>query len=267
MRIWKLIGHHKLPDEAIAWSLNVGRIAVGWGKIGDLRALHFSGSQDISTKIRQEYPEATNAHLGGPSLWSFFHEMDVGDLVILVGKRRRACVVEVTGPYSWTGQEDSFSKGDYQHQRMAVLTEEEPDQLWHSAGAGIVDGYNTRWTLALCSADAPNAASALARRYSEGSRYDIVATRIERNPEARKACIKHHGVRCAACDLDFAEKYADLGCGFIHVHHLKPFADASDERTVDPVRDLIPLCPNCHAMVHRRRPPLTVEELKGQIRS
>lgn len=68
---------------------------------------------------------------------------------------------------------------------------------------------------------------------------------------------------CTACGLDFAKHYGEIGIGFIHVHHLRPLAEGA--RQVDPIADLRPLCPNCHAMVHQKTPPFTIEELKNMI--
>ena len=55
--------------------------------------------------------------------------------------------------------------------------------------------------------------------------------------------------------------YGELGRDYIHVHHLKPLADIKDEYELDAVKDLRPVCPNCHSMLHRRTPALSIEEL------
>ena len=101
--------------------------------------------------------------------------------------------------------------------------------------------------------------------FLEGAVVSVRTNAHERNPAARAACIAHHGCRCAACDLDFGEAYGALGEGFIHVHHIEPLGDAEGERIVDPVRDLVPVCPNCHAMLHRTRPPLEVAQLRAHL--
>ncbi len=96
----------------------------------------------------------------------------------------------------------------------------------------------------------------------EGATVVTMGTRYERDPRLRRAAIEIHGTRCMACDFCFAETYGTHGAGFIHVHHVKPLADVG-ESTVDPQTDLIVLCPNCHAMVHRfRNHTLTLDELK-----
>ncbi|WP_088707526.1 HNH endonuclease [Noviherbaspirillum denitrificans] len=102
-----------------------------------------------------------------------------------------------------------------------------------------------------------------AATYTEGAGQQVVVNRYERSPEARNACITHFGNTCQVCALDFSEKYGELGAGFIHVHHRVSIAAIGNEYCVDPVNDLVPVCPNCHAMLHRREPPLEIEELRA----
>jgi hypothetical protein len=89
--------------------------------------------------------------------------------------------------------------------------------------------------------------------YVEGAMRIIVSKRYERNKEARDACIAHYGPRCHVprCGFDFEEEFGELGKGFIHVHHVKPISERGAEYVVDPINDLIPVCPNCHSMIHR----------------
>lgn len=100
--------------------------------------------------------------------------------------------------------------------------------------------------------------------FREGALADVVQSRRERDPSARAACIAAHGYACAVCNFDFVTRYGALGERFTHVHHLTPLADG--ERDVDPVVDMQPVCPNCHAMLHRRSPPLSIAELKAALR-
>ncbi|MEQ8765162.1 MAG: HNH endonuclease [Planctomycetota bacterium] len=265
MKVWKLIAHHEEPAQMSAWAEEQGRIAVGWGRIGDLREGELSGAQEISRRIAAAYPELNNAHTGGPSLWNFVRDMSEGDLVLLAGGGQRFGVFEITGPYSWMSLHDSL--GDYQHQRTAVPTEHDPEVLWEALERSVAPGEAMRWTVALCTSDGEllQASGEPIAKYSEGTRYAVNAVGIERSPRARQACLAHHGVKCMACGIAFGEIYGEIGQGFMHVHHLKPIGDSSGTREVDPVRDLIPLCPNCHAMVHRRNPPLTVSQLKQAL--
>lgn len=95
----------------------------------------------------------------------------------------------------------------------------------------------------------------------EGGKKTVVVNAYERNPVARELCIAHYGASCSVCGYDFGARYGELGEGFIHVHHRRSLADIMDSYVVDPVEDLVPVCPNCHAMLHRERPPITVERL------
>ena len=92
-----------------------------------------------------------------------------------------------------------------------------------------------------------------------------MVTTYERNPEAREACLRHHGRRCQVCGLDFELRYGEIGKGFIHVHHIVPVSEIGKEHKVDPIKDLMPVCPNCHAMLHMRTPPLSVEQLREMM--
>jgi hypothetical protein len=101
---------------------------------------------------------------------------------------------------------------------------------------------------------------------SEGSRTTVEVSRIERDAAARKRCIALFGTTCAVCGFNFEKIYGKIGAGFIHVHHLNPLAMAEGRRKVSPKTDLRPVCPNCHEMLHRQRPPFTIEELQDELK-
>lgn len=86
--------------------------------------------------------------------------------------------------------------------------------------------------------------------------------RYERNRLNREACIAINGTTCKACGFNFKETFGDLGDGFIHVHHIIPVSQVGEGYVVDPSKDLVPVCANCHSMMHRADPPMTVENLK-----
>ncbi len=99
----------------------------------------------------------------------------------------------------------------------------------------------------------------------EGSKQAVTVNAYERNPKARHECIAHHGTSCVACGFSFAEVYGKIGEGFIHVHHLNRLADIGEEYEVNPVTDLRPVCPNCHAIIHRRNPPYSIDEIQDLL--
>lgn len=101
---------------------------------------------------------------------------------------------------------------------------------------------------------------------AEGGGHQVLLTRYERSQINRAACIEIHGMLCKVCDFDFAITYGEIGAGFIEVHHIEPVSGIAPGTIVDPSKDLAPVCPNCHAMLHRRKPPYTIEELRSMLR-
>lgn len=100
--------------------------------------------------------------------------------------------------------------------------------------------------------------------FYEGALMTVEVNKYERSRTARDKCIALKGCRCAVCGIDFGEKYGPAGKGFIHVHHLVPISSIGKEYKLDPERDLVPVCPNCHYMLHRKPDGVyTVEELKA----
>lgn len=95
----------------------------------------------------------------------------------------------------------------------------------------------------------------------EGAKKEIIVNRYERNREAREKCIAVHGCKCVVCGMDFEKTYGQIGRGFIHIHHKVPLSSVGKEYELNPTKDLVPVCPNCHAMLHRKDPPYDVDDL------
>ena len=102
-------------------------------------------------------------------------------------------------------------------------------------------------------------------QYAEGAVMQVTVNRYERDQKARQAALKYHGNQCKVCDIDMSKVYGEIAEGFIHIHHLAPLHTLKKQHSPDPKTDLIPVCPNCHAMLHRRDPPYTPEELKAMM--
>ena len=102
--------------------------------------------------------------------------------------------------------------------------------------------------------------------FFEGAKVQATVTRFERNPRLRAECVEHHGCVCKICDFDFEKTYGVLGRNFCHVHHISPLSEVGERRAVDPITDLIPVCPNCHAMIHRERPALTPDQVRAILK-
>ncbi|MFL6161506.1 MAG: HNH endonuclease [Jatrophihabitantaceae bacterium] len=103
--------------------------------------------------------------------------------------------------------------------------------------------------------------------YEEGAVTRVEVNRYERDRAARRACIAHHGTACVACGFDFGKRYGRIGRGFINVHHIREISTLGPGYKVDPKNDLVPLCANCHAMVHRTRPALLPAQLRRRLHS
>lgn len=104
------------------------------------------------------------------------------------------------------------------------------------------------------------------KEHLEGGLKRLEVNRYERNPINRELCLLANGYKCKICGFDFEEKYGEIGKRFIHVHHLIPVSDSKEAYIIDPVNDMVPVCPNCHAMLHKFNPPLFPEELKKRIK-
>ena len=101
---------------------------------------------------------------------------------------------------------------------------------------------------------------------SEGKVKVSYTTKYERDRKNRRQAIQLHGTECAICGFCFEKVYGERGKGFIEVHHIKPLSENQDEVVVDPQKDLICVCSNCHRMFHRKKDYVpTPEELKKEI--
>lgn len=99
----------------------------------------------------------------------------------------------------------------------------------------------------------------------EGEVKEIKSKRYERSRVNREICLAHKGYSCYACGFNFLERYGRLGKDYIEVHHTTPISEMGDDYQIDLDRDLVPVCSNCHSMIHRKTPPYTIEELKEVI--
>lgn len=100
----------------------------------------------------------------------------------------------------------------------------------------------------------------------EGKPQQVYVTKYERNPRYRKQAIIIHGDTCFACGFNFGEVYGEYAEGFIHIHHIEPVSEFDAPKVVNPETDLIPVCANCHSVIHRKRSEtLSLEKLKAMI--
>lgn len=221
---WRVGRHRNIPAGADAWLLLQG--GHGRGLIGH-------------GVVASEAPEP-GAHPAEPGKTAMYVQVDFDALLPLGGQIAAEVLKEAVPGVPWGGVFGSS---------LAVKPAEEAKirALWSEYGPppgpdptlpvpGTFPGYAL-------------------------SRVDV--NRYERSPDARRACIAHHGTNCAACGFSFEIAYGELGKDFIQVHHIVPPAQLGSGYELDPVADLVPLCANCHAMAHRGvRTARTVAELR-----
>jgi len=147
-----------------------------------------------------------------------------------------------------------FSKFDWYQQSSGVHVPEAFVQILEDA-----------WSKVTGTQFKPHKPDVSSTIYTEGNKNSRLIKQYERNPDARQKCINHYGLSCRVCGMGFTERYGKVGNGFIHVHHLALISEKGEEHKVDAIQDLRPVCPNCHAMLHKKVPPYTIEELKSKL--
>jgi 5-methylcytosine-specific restriction protein A len=187
---------------------------------------------------------------------------------------------------TWTENANDVSWDTFAHPDRPILLldqllsiKNQRAGLWLSAASGvrIPDGaakkLESAWRKAVAREDVSQRLEVLdpnevpSDTYPEGATKRITVNAYERSEAARQACIDHYGTECRVCKLDFVKRYGKIGKGFIHVHHLAQLSEVGGTYRVDPVADLRPVCPNCHSMLHRRQPPMTIRELEGDAQT
>lgn len=126
----------------------------------------------------------------------------------------------------------------------------------------LVESYRVKLAQKAIGPIYPDEVSSQPPEFIEGVVKQVTINAYERNPKARAACIAKYGATCQVCDLNFENIYGVIGKGFIHVHHKVELATIGESYQVDPINDLIPVCPNCHAMLHTDKPAMDIEKLK-----
>ena len=100
----------------------------------------------------------------------------------------------------------------------------------------------------------------------EGTEQNITSKDYERNPIYRDIVISLRGPICSCCDLRFEDKYGAYGRDFIEIHHVVPVSVLKGQNKFDPLTDLLPICSNCHSIIHRREVPYTISEIRESLK-
>lgn len=96
-----------------------------------------------------------------------------------------------------------------------------------------------------------------------------IVNSYERNQKARRECLRIHGTDCIVCGFNSAKVYGPDFEKKIEVHHVIPISERGGDYKVNPGKDLIPVCPNCHSILHSKNKDgrtLTWKELRARIK-
>ncbi len=296
--VWVVRGGPK--GETVAHNLNQDVVTLGYGNwITDAAAFGAADRDSLDRMIEQGWgnePERRRRR-GRNEILRFRDSVRTGDLVVLPLKNHESepgsiaigTVIEraefdpdqpldarLRRPVRWLAKEvpPSELRSDLRKAlrgRWAVFEPNVEDAAWRIRRLADhrPDPGRRRQDLAL-SGDEAGVASAGGREIPEGAKTRVMVNRYERDPDARERCLDHFGHECQVCRLRFEDRYGEIGRDFIHVHHKTPLSEIADHEshTVNPVEDLVPVCPNCHAMLHRgpEGATLTVDELRREMR-
>ena len=229
-------------------------------------------------------------------VWCFRKEMQINELVVMPrGPESRIAVGKVVGPYEF----DAGRERDEDARRCRPVewlkTDLRPEDMGYDLRNLILNRLARRTVGRLKDLDATNRIRHLADpevdpgepqmsvrsgdeagvigddgEFVEGASKMVPVLRYERDSKARQRCIDLHGTSCKVCNIDFGQTYGEFASGYIHVHHLVPVAEAArdGQYQLNPETDLVPVCPNCHAMLHHHPDnPCTIEKLKSEMRN
>jgi hypothetical protein len=110
-----------------------------------------------------------------------------------------------------------------------------------------------------------------ADEFPEGREKYVTHRTRERNPQAvqrkKQAVLTERGaLECEACGFNFERTYGESGAGFIECHHQVPVSSYAGEQGTR-LSDLRLVCANCHRVLHRVRPWMSVDELRTRLTS
>lgn len=282
------------PVSTILHNLENGVVTVGWGDwIAERDPAAFSDRESMEQYVAQRVSD-TRIGRGCGEIWLFCNEIKIGDSVVmplkrLMSRERQIAIGLVIGRAVTDASQPEFARLRRAVQWLAKNTPEaalQADLLnsvkWPQQTVLRLDRPNAaRRILHLAQqgedpgAEGPHLsgaeAGALGRDGAviEGAARRVAVNKYERDSAARSQCIAVHGTDCAVCGVDFGVVYGDFARGYIHVHHKTPVAEAAKrgEYELDPLRDLVPVCPNCHAMLHHHPDkPCSVEKLRTLMR-
>lgn len=105
-----------------------------------------------------------------------------------------------------------------------------------------------------------------ASAFWEGAVTRVPVNRFERDRRARDQCLLEQGRHCTVCGMSFGKRYGPAVEGLIHVHHIVPLSEIREGYSPNPKLDLVPICANCHAVVHAGGRTRSIDEVRSMLR-
>ena len=84
--------------------------------------------------------------------------------------------------------------------------------------------------------------------------------------KAKALCIEYYGAICDLCGFDYGYTYGEAFENQIQVHNIHAQDEVEVVQDTDPIKDLIPVCHNCHQIIHSQNPPVSVEQMRKMIK-
>lgn len=245
----------------------------GRGELGDLRKYQSQGEMELA--LKKKYPEefeSKNPAAKARLCCNFAQEVKVGDGMFLRHGLKTILgfgVAEESKQNTGTKSSPYFFDAGHRFPHALKVHWENagnfllPSEFWLAQDfIASISGARLATVKAAVFLNSIPEEILMPEHFKEGAVHQISVNAYERSAAARQACIDHYGYGCAVCDHSMADLYGEIGEGVIHVHHLKDLATIGDEYEVDPIDDLRPVCPNCHAVLHTDTPAMSISMLR-----
>lgn len=248
--------------------------ATPWGEAGQMFSVRVTNRSDVRLVIEFE-PQAFSAALIASMGRNIKGKHDAFcDSVRLLMARGGEVSMSINGVPVSPSDSSAWPSGEWKKvsfQVVVILPEDvagNPNLVQEKVrewGCLVMGTFLTLVRIDLIEHDGLQTNSGSLVPQTEGDRFSVAMNKYERSAINRFLCIAKYGTTCSVCGFNFRKKYGQLGEGFIHVHHVIPVSKLGAGYVVDPEKDLTPVCPNCHAMLHQKDPPYLPEELRLMI--
>lgn len=190
------------------------------------------------------------------------------------GRYKARCDVLVSGsradldyePHALFNQKQGMDLGVMRLQFTSTARVDVAQVLWKGKGATTFEPSST--TIGVEHRNERDQLTDVDLLGKEGGLKLVTHLRRERNQKLidkkKSAVLADHGVlACEVCCFTFADKYGLLGKDYCEVHHLKALGAGTTKQTS--LSDLAILCSNCHRMIHRTQPMMSLVQFRNTL--